>query len=298
MGGKSKSRAAIDRKSLLALMQAHTAELLAILRGLLADQLFHPGQVQRGTEHGAFGQIDFPIADAGRQADVQSALDKPSEFRMPNVEPIAAGKNDAERGERATSKQFLDSVDHTSIVSSLGTHHNDATPALPVATRDVQAKPAKAVCRCGLRATRETELAETFPAHVVCAWIGNSESVARKHYLQVTDEHFAAAAKPLPEAVQKAAQNPAQSAHATARNDQQAESAAQEKTPVLQGFAAKTREISRYPHGGQNRPPETSGNRRFQGKAVQNPVQLTAIWHLSSVHGPSCPLRSERAFWR
>jgi len=41
-----------------------------------------------------------------------------------------------------------------------------------------------------MRSTRETELMETYPAHVVVAWIGNSEVVARKHYLQVTDEHF------------------------------------------------------------------------------------------------------------
>jgi len=41
-----------------------------------------------------------------------------------------------------------------------------------------------------LRSTRETELAETFPVHVVCAWLGNSQPVAAKHYLQVTDEHF------------------------------------------------------------------------------------------------------------
>jgi hypothetical protein len=41
-----------------------------------------------------------------------------------------------------------------------------------------------------LRATRETELAESFPLHVVCAWIGNSQSIAARHYLQVTDEHF------------------------------------------------------------------------------------------------------------
>ncbi len=47
-----------------------------------------------------------------------------------------------------------------------------------------------------LRSTRETELAETYPMHVVCAWIGNSESVAAKHYLQVTDEHFERATKP------------------------------------------------------------------------------------------------------
>jgi integrase len=41
-----------------------------------------------------------------------------------------------------------------------------------------------------LRSTRETELMETFPAHVVCAWLGNTEAVAKKHYLQVTDDHF------------------------------------------------------------------------------------------------------------
>jgi integrase len=45
-----------------------------------------------------------------------------------------------------------------------------------------------------LRSSRQTELTETWPAHVVCAWIGNSEVVARDHYLQITDEHFAAAA--------------------------------------------------------------------------------------------------------
>jgi hypothetical protein len=46
-----------------------------------------------------------------------------------------------------------------------------------------------------LRSTRETELAECWPEHVVCAWIGNSRAVARKHYLQVTEEHFERAAQ-------------------------------------------------------------------------------------------------------
>jgi integrase len=44
-----------------------------------------------------------------------------------------------------------------------------------------------------LRATRETELAEDFPIHVVCDWIGNGQLVAAKHYLQVTNDHFAKA---------------------------------------------------------------------------------------------------------
>ncbi|MHC4563838.1 MAG: tyrosine-type recombinase/integrase [Planctomycetota bacterium] len=67
-----------------------------------------------------------------------------------------------------------------------------------------------------LRSTRETELAERWPEHVVCAWIGNSKAVARKHYLQVTDEHFERAAQ-ITVRSEEAAQNPAQHAHAEPR---------------------------------------------------------------------------------
>ena len=38
-----------------------------------------------------------------------------------------------------------------------------------------------------LRASRQTELAATFPLHTVCAWIGNTKAIAAGHYLQVTD---------------------------------------------------------------------------------------------------------------
>ena len=38
---------------------------------------------------------------------------------------------------------------------------------------------------------RETELTETYPTHVVCAWLGNSPAVAHNHYPQVRDQHFA-----------------------------------------------------------------------------------------------------------
>ena len=44
-----------------------------------------------------------------------------------------------------------------------------------------------------LRATRQTVLEEEFPSHVVCAWIGNSQAIARKNYLQVTDDQFSRA---------------------------------------------------------------------------------------------------------
>lgn len=41
-----------------------------------------------------------------------------------------------------------------------------------------------------LRASRETELVEKFPVHVVTEWLGNSPDVAAKHYLQTHEEHF------------------------------------------------------------------------------------------------------------
>ena len=43
-----------------------------------------------------------------------------------------------------------------------------------------------------LRKTRQIELTDIHPQHVVCAWLGNSEDVAKKHYLKVTDGHMAA----------------------------------------------------------------------------------------------------------
>ena len=70
-----------------------------------------------------------------------------------------------------------------------------------------------------LRSTRETELTEHWPEHVVCAWLGNSRAVAREHYLQVTDEHFEQAARPAPTELenQEGVQNAAQQAHALSR---------------------------------------------------------------------------------
>jgi hypothetical protein len=49
---------------------------------------------------------------------------------------------------------------------------------------------------------KTAESASTYPAHVVCDWLGNSQAVAQKHYLHTTDEHFEQATK----AAHKAAQ--------------------------------------------------------------------------------------------
>ena len=76
-----------------------------------------------------------------------------------------------------------------------------------------------------LRASRETELAETFPVHVACAWIGNSKPVALEHYLQVTDDHFRQAIRSGSEAAQNAAQYP----HVLGGSGQQSH----KETPVI-----------------------------------------------------------------
>jgi hypothetical protein len=93
-----------------------------------------------------------------------------------------------------------------------------------------------------LRASRETELVETYPVQVVTSWLGNTPSVAMRHYLMTTDEHFEAAIKGEPTADKggstKAAQNAAQSAHAGERRELQTALAAHEKTPVLPGLAS------------------------------------------------------------
>lgn len=66
-----------------------------------------------------------------------------------------------------------------------------------------------------LRSSCQTELAERFPSHVVCSWLGNSEDIAKKHYYQVTASHFEQASGG---AVEKAAQKAAQRVPAEPRN--------------------------------------------------------------------------------
>jgi integrase len=97
-----------------------------------------------------------------------------------------------------------------------------------------------------LRASRQTELTDRFPLHVVCEWIGNSAPIADKHYLQVTDDHYAdAVTTNTPEgrgtesgtvnaeSGTEAAQFPAQQSAAQSRTDSQETNKARENWAVL-----------------------------------------------------------------
>ncbi len=83
-----------------------------------------------------------------------------------------------------------------------------------------------------LRSTRETELAESFPMHVVCAWIGNSESIAKKHYLQVTEAHLAEASKVTQIPTHQAVPGRATERHGARRNSRK-----REENAISAGFA-------------------------------------------------------------
>lgn len=80
-----------------------------------------------------------------------------------------------------------------------------------------------------LRSSRETELTERFPLHVVTQWIGNSKAVAMKHYLQVTDDHFQQAIQAPTGAAHFAAQFGAESS----RTDQQSTEGTEDPNGVL-----------------------------------------------------------------
>ncbi len=69
-----------------------------------------------------------------------------------------------------------------------------------------------------LRASCETDLAKTHPIKAVCDWIGNSITVAQRHYLQTTEEDFERAS-----AIENPTQNPPQPPPVLPRRDSQAQ---------------------------------------------------------------------------
>jgi integrase len=115
-----------------------------------------------------------------------------------------------------------------------------------------------------LRASRETELAESFPMHVVCEWIGNTVAVAAKHYLQTTEAHFAKAATE----VQKAVQNPVQQVTAEGRSDSQVESGEPEKCPLSAGNPSKSAELVGVSMGDTGLEPEPHAQNQRENRPI------------------------------
>lgn len=57
-----------------------------------------------------------------------------------------------------------------------------------------------------LRSSRQTELEASFPSHTVCQWMGNSQKIAARHYLQVLESDFEKAIGGGPESMRKSMQ--------------------------------------------------------------------------------------------
>lgn len=112
-----------------------------------------------------------------------------------------------------------------------------------------------------LRSTRETELAEVYPIHVVCAWIGNSQAVAKKHYLQVTDDHFEQAVTSVVHHAANPVQNPVQQLHEMPCKVPQGENAQGDETLIFSGIldvATACESVNNRQVGGTGLEPVTS----------------------------------------
>ncbi len=114
-----------------------------------------------------------------------------------------------------------------------------------------------------LRASRQTELEESFPSHVVCAWIGNSERVAREHYLQVTESHFQKAADaPLESASQITSQHPGEPGYLEPKGDEGRNGKTREiaENAVIPGVLCESAGIMRGLSPPRSRPHRSIGN--------------------------------------
>ena len=67
----------------------------------------------------------------------------------------------------------------------------------------------------------------------MCAWIGNTERIAAKHYVQVTDEHFATATAGAAESDAEALQKPTLPAAVSTRQP----SLLMTEAPAIRGFS-------------------------------------------------------------
>ena len=112
---------------------------------------------------------------------------------------------------------------------------------------------------------------------MVCDWIGNTEAIASKHYLQVTDDHFS-----------KAVRNPVQQPAVLPRTGPQVGLAEREKTPVLQGNAGGRD----HPRDGQV-PPAGIEQKPFSSGRVQ--VSETAGAKSGAVDRENVPIDPDLA---
>lgn len=131
-----------------------------------------------------------------------------------------------------------------------------------------------------LRASCRTELEERFPSHVIDSWLGHSTAVAKKHYLQITDDHWDRAAE-MPAGKQVATTNGA-TAGATisaplesATVGSESEKAQKTKPSELATTREDSGKMGEYPQVESNNESNPVGNMQFR-QTAQLPAQLNS----------------------
>lgn len=119
-------------------------------------------------------------------------------MRIPSVKTAHCGKGSREIPLFPELRPYLESVFDT---AAPGTVHVVATHRL--GSCNLRTQLMRIIRRAGLeawprlfhnlRASRQNELMESHPIHVVCDWIGNSALIAGEHYLHVRESDFDAA---------------------------------------------------------------------------------------------------------
>ena len=152
------------------------------------------------------------------------------------------------------------------------------------------------------RSSRQTELEQQYPTYVVCAWLGNTPTIAHKHYLTVTDDHFASAVKT---GDQLGTQKPV-----LTRTDSQKKTSRRSDSAGKRVFFGSCGQSRKCPSsGGGTRTPDTrimiqrvsaenAGKTHILKTALQLAQQLipktpqsTPIYRRSSSDGRNCPMR-------
>ncbi len=132
-----------------------------------------------------------------------------------------------------------------------------------------------------LRATRATELvSQGWPEFKVCAWLGHTEAVAKKHYWQVTEDDYRVAAG-LPVA-KSALQMALQISGAVGCNTVQEESRQNAVTPEKTAGCSKLQQPASYASAdkltptGAEQPGENTGKTADSADALQMALQMVA----------------------
>jgi len=113
-----------------------------------------------------------------------------------------------------------------------------------------------------MRASCETDLARQFPLAVAAKWLGNTQAVAMRHYVDVTDADFERAVLMRGEQSDSSAlQNPVQQSHVAGCLNSQADLGKDQDTSVFPRFASNRDSLHKYRMDRKGFEPSTSALR-------------------------------------